>query len=91
MYICGERHKLAMGGPGEVRRRQFQQLAPAPRVAAVSRVAAAQTYPATAGAHGGRFLRQPGDRHPGAPDSAIAGEQLSQQFIVENRPGAGGT
>src|SRR5258708_25318875 len=72
-------------------RRQFLQLATvAAGLPTVSRIANAQTYPA-------RPVRiVVGFAAGGAPDIAARlvaqwlSERLGQQFIIENRPGAGG-
>jgi len=74
-----------------LRRRQFQQLAASALASpAVSRVAAAQTYPA-------QPVRMVVGFAAGQAIDILArliaqslGEQFSQQFIVENKPGAGG-
>ena len=74
-----------------LRRRQFQQLAAsALALPAVSRVAAAQTYPAQpvrlmVGFAAGQAI----DILARLIAQSLA-EQFSQQFIVENKPGAGG-
>src|SRR6185369_16119271 len=77
--------------PVKLRRRQFQQLAASTlALPAVSRIAAAQTYPA-------QPVRMVVGFAAGQAIDILARliaqslrEQLSQQFIVENRPGAGG-
>jgi tripartite-type tricarboxylate transporter receptor subunit TctC len=75
----------------KLRRRRFQQLAAsALALPAVSRVAAAQTYPAqpvrmVVGFAAGQAI----DILARLIAQSLA-EQLSQQFIVENKPGAGG-
>jgi tripartite-type tricarboxylate transporter receptor subunit TctC len=75
-----------------MKRRCFLHLAAgAAAVAAVSRIARAQTYPA-------RPVRIVSGFPPGGVNDTYArliaqwlSERLGQQFIVENRPGAGGT
>ena len=75
----------------KLRRRQFQQLAAsALALPAVSKVAAAQTYPAQpvrlmVGFAAGQAI----DILARLIAQSLA-EQFSQQFIVENKPGAGG-
>ena len=50
----------------------------------------AQSYPDQAGALGGRLSAGRRDRHPGAHHrAAICRRSSGQQFIIENKPGAG--
>ena len=42
-----------------------------------------------AGALGGRLCAGRLHRHPGAPDGPVPVEKLHQQFVIENKPGAG--
>ena len=76
----------------KLRRRQFQQLAASVlALPAVPRVAAAQAYPAqpvrlVVGFGAGQAI----DILARLIAQALA-EQFSQQFIVENKPGAGAT
>jgi tripartite-type tricarboxylate transporter receptor subunit TctC len=75
----------------KIQRRQFLHLAAsAAAVAAVSRIAWAQTYP-------NRFVRLVVPFPPGGQMDIVGriisqwlSERLGQQFIVDNRPGAGG-
>jgi tripartite-type tricarboxylate transporter receptor subunit TctC len=92
MYARTDRRKAGDGRkPVKLRRRQFQQLAAsALALPAVSRVAAAQTYPAqpvrmVVGFAAGQAI----DILARMIAQSLA-EQFSQQFIVENKPGAGG-
>jgi tripartite-type tricarboxylate transporter receptor subunit TctC len=74
-----------------LRRRQFQQLAAsAVALPAISRIAAAQTYPAQpvrlmVGFAAGQAI----DILARLIGQSLT-EQLSQQFVIENKPGAGG-
>ena len=92
MYSRADRQKAGMGrNPVKLRRRQFQQLAgSALALPSVTRVGAAQTYPAqpvrlVVGFAAGQAI----DILARLIAQSLT-EQLSQQFIVENRPGAGG-
>src|SRR5712664_1520952 len=92
MYARTDRQKAGDGRkPVKLRRRPFQQLAAsALALPAVARVAAAQTYPAqpvrmVVGFAAGQAI----DILARMIAQSLA-EQFSQQFIVENKPGAGG-
>ena len=72
-------------------RRGFLHLtAGAAALPVVSSIAATEPYPNSAGAFDRRLCRRAIDRHRRAPDGAVVVERLGQQFIVENRSGAGG-
>ena len=70
-------------------RRKFLHLAAgAAALPAVSRIARAQAYP-TRPVRIIVGLLPAVDRHHRASDRAMAVERLGQQFVIENRPGAG--
>ena len=72
-------------------RRQFLHLAAgAAALPALSRIAWAQAYPSRPVRLIVAIRARRLDRHRRAPDRQWLSERLGQQFVVENRPGAGG-